>query len=508
LQHPGDEVGMLANFTSEEFRVLQRLQPTLLKAWWGHGLDGFDGMNRPEMEGVIPQAAGHRLAQRESPRANSERPGPSSWREQSKSEEDVETEVSEDGLDIAVVGEKGSPESAQELEPEARKEDFCNSTAPVQLIDAALRKWRLASTNWLETCRNKNKLNKYPFHRNWCWVGVKSQCHKNLKAHHSWANFREAAADQGGAPPLQEEPFDPLDDPELCDRPRFGESRTWSEAQQAAARKWFDRNVAVYVLNLPSDSRRWLMISERLAVLKIRAVRVLGVDMRVPGALDNAKNEGWVLDSFNFTDAQDNAYSWKHRMGSILGTVGCASAHFKVQARILADQPPLAVVFEDDSWPEDDFVERLWSLVKEELPCDWEVTSLMSRCPYGTCISRHLTRVQPDGNEPALGCRQGVNWGMHGMLYRTSSLARLRERWQETVFDEERPHCLDVDVALASISDRVGFYAVPSVQDPGFLRETDHRSARWDINMAGVTTTTRDPRLLTGPMTIGKPWDG
>merc|ERR1719401_2319626 len=126
---------------------------------------------------------------------------------------------------------------------------------------------------------------------------------------------------------------------------------------------------------------------------------------------------------YNFSRAQEAAYTQKHQMGSILGTLGCASAHFKVQMQALADMSPLALVFEDDSWPEDDFVERLWSLVEEELPCDWEVTSLMSTCPYGMCVSRHLTRVQPDGNEPELGCRQGVNWGMHGMLYRTSSLA-------------------------------------------------------------------------------------
>ena len=30
------------------------------------------------------------------------------------------------------------------------------------------------------------------------------------------------------------------------------------------------------------------------------------------------------------------------------------------------------------------------------------------------------------------GCRHGVNWGMQGMLYRRSSLADLRERWQHT----------------------------------------------------------------------------
>merc|ERR1712233_238275 len=97
-----------------------------------------------------------------------------------------------------------------------------------------------------------------------------------------------------------------------------------------------------------------------------------------------------------------------------------------------------------------------------ELPCDWEIVSLLSRCPYGTCVSPHLSRVQPDVNEPAYRCQAGVNWGMHGMLYRLEALPVVQEKWRKAVFNESFPHCLDVDVALASISDQVSYYAVPS----------------------------------------------
>jgi len=51
------------------------------------------------------------------------------------------------------------------------------------------------------------------------------------------------------------------------------------------------------------------------------------------------------------------------------------------------------------------------------------------------------------------------------------TLADLRARWMATVFDADRPQCLDADVALASISDTVAFYAVPFAQRPGFLSE-------------------------------------
>jgi GR25 family glycosyltransferase involved in LPS biosynthesis len=232
------------------------------------------------------------------------------------------------------------------------------------------------------------------------------------------------------------------------------------------------------------------MISKRLNQLQIYATRIDGVDMRQPGTLQHVKEAGWVPIDFNFSQAQEVAYRPAHGMGSILGTLGCASAHFKAHAQVMADGMPLAVVFEDDSWPSDDFVERLWSMVHVELPCDWDVVSLYSRCPYGSCVSEHLLRVQPDINEPAWRCRQGVNWGMQAILYRTESLSRIQIPWKRTVFNESRPHCMDVDVALASISDEVRYYAVPSVQDPGFVHETDHPSLRWGINRFAATSST------------------
>jgi len=233
---------------------------------------------------------------------------------------------------------------------------------------------------------------------------------------------------------------------------------------------------------------RWQSMTKRLANLEIKPVRVQGVDLRQPGALDAVVREGLIPESFNITSASLEASKARENMdGGILGTVGCAAAHFRAQSRAHGESTakggrPLAVIFEDDVAPERDFVARLWSLVREELPCDWEVVSLSSRCPYGTCVSPHLSRVQPDGNEPAWRCRHGVNYGFQGVLYRNSAIPRIQGMWKKTVFDSEYPHCLDVDVALASISDRLGFYAVPFVQEPGFLREVWQGSARETVN--------------------------
>jgi len=374
--------------------------------------------------------------------------------------------------------------------------DMCNKEAPIPPVEEP-RIWR-PSAYWRRTCEAKNRHRfwwQFPEERNWCWIGFKAKCHANLKAHRSWADIQAMAARDGISASRASSPFDPLERPEICDQPANGKTRKWTPKEQEAAHKWFRSHVQVYVLNMISDTERWTMIKNRLADLKIPASRVLGVDMRTPNALQTATLAGWVKQGYNFSDAQRTAFTKKHNMGSILGTLGCASAHFKAQRKVLEDGSPLAVVLEDDSWPVEDFVERLWSLVLEELPCDWEVASLMSRCPFGKCVSRHLSRVQPDRNEPAWRCHQGVNWGMQGVLYRTSALEQVQRLWQDAVFNEERPHCMDVDVALASISDRVSFYAVPAGQDPGFLKETNHKSARWSINMASKTKT-REPFLL------------
>lgn len=360
----------------------------------------------------------------------------------------------------------------------------CSPESQPFVTKEPMRSWQLSSSS-LEACRTTSQppdlrmLESTEDDRNWCWTAYKDKCHGYLKNHHPWAHYQDLAAEEGRCPLRQAEPFAPLKDPDVCDVAEHGRSRNWTAEERETASKWFSETVKVYVLNLPTDASRWNMISRRMKELDIPIERVFGVDMHMDNALKNAQDNGWVPASWNFTHAQFVSYSRKQNWeGSILGTVGWASAHFKAQAQVMEDGFPLGIVLEDDSWVEDDFVERLWSLVVDELPCDWEVTALLSRCPYGQCVSSHLARIQPDANEPAWTCRAGVNWGMHGMLYRTASLAHVQKHWKGVVFNERRPHCLDVDVALASISDRVGFYAVPSVQDPGLLREADLRSAR------------------------------
>jgi len=247
----------------------------------------------------------------------------------------------------------------------------CGTRSPLFVTKEPLRSWQLGPS-WLEACKRKNHPPGMPViegteEENWCWTAYKGKCHGYLKDHYTWAHFQDMAAKEGRCPPRHDERFTPLKDPDVCDIAEHGRSRNWTAKERATASKWFRETVKVYVLNLPTDTNRWKMISGRMKELDIPIERIFGVDMRVDNALRNAQDNGWVPASWNFTNAQSVAYTPKHNMGSILGTVGCASAHFKAQAKIMKDGFPLGLILEDDSWVEDDFVERVWSLVVNEL---------------------------------------------------------------------------------------------------------------------------------------------
>jgi len=364
---------------------------------------------------------------------------------------------------------------------------LCNVSAPI-LTPEPHGTWNLTAGE-RRTCY-KRLVNGKPGaageDRNWCWIGWKNYgCYKSMfgvnpTLHLSWREMRAKAAGAEATPQQPSHAFQPLGSPEICDRRELGAARDWTGHQWAAAKAWLEQHVGVFVVNFPGNTKRWVHIHARLKSLGIESTRVPGVDMREYEAMPHYKQVGVIPQDFDPYRAQAEATKPEQGMQGIVGTVGCATAHFKAQAYAIKRKPwkPLAVVLEDDTIPSDDFIPRLWSLVREELPCDWDVVSLRSKCPYGFCVSPRLTRVQPDDNEPADRCHHGVNYGFQAVLYRVSSLPQLQERWKKVVFNETRPHCLDVDVALASISDTLGFYAVPFVQFPGFLRERFDISSR------------------------------
>jgi len=319
--------------------------------------------------------------------------------------------------------------------------------------------------------------------RKWCWVGIKEfGCHEHWPDRLTWRQMADDAARKAIAVPRG---FSPLTNAQVCDQQVLGGLVDWSRKDLTQAKVWFDKNVAVYVLSLPSSTARRAAATECMTQAFVQFEFVDGVDVRQPNAIESAKQEGLIPDSYNFQYAQEEAYKQgMGKFGSISGTLGCASGHFRAQLQGKKSLPskPLSLVFEDDICPSTDLIPRLWRLVHQELPCDWQVMSLRSMCPLGHCISPHLTRVLPDINEPMSRCHHSGNYGFFGMLYRMDEIESVQKAMKSVVFNETHPMCLDVDVALAAVSDEVRYYGVPSSHDPGFLRELPEGSNRVSIN--------------------------
>lgn len=386
-------------------------------------------------------------------------------------------------------GESGCTEPCKrKVDPtpiqKSSKNRICNSLVVAPLLGAPNR-WLLEDADdaqcfqWL---LSKNIVSPHDrsLARNWCWVGLKEfGCHRHLHEHISWSKMKALAVN---ATATQKDDFEPLQAPELCDQESHGGMRTWTDSDRKIARKWFQDNVAVYVLSLRTAVLRRELMQMRLHELGIDFGFSDGVDLHDWGSMDRSKQEKLIPQSFNLSRAQMKAHAQEHT--GLLDSIGCAAGHFRAQRQELMRVSPKPVTFilEDDVSPEDDFVLKLWQLLTTEAPCDWEAISLSSQCPFGRCISSHLTRVEPDVNEPAERCRHGVNYGFQGVLYKTDAIKHLQKRWIPVVFDEARPHCLDVDVALASISDKVAFYAVPATQNPGLLRELPRGSSQVDVD--------------------------
>jgi len=382
----------------------------------------------------------------------------------------------------------GIPLWALALDEEAaNNHQFCNPEIQVPLSDSPPRAFSLTE-EWRDFCLNKvGHPKNAPAYmgRNWCWAWMKyGGCYdvNTVHGHWSWPKAQKTVSDKGYAPDPAILPLNGLLNSEMCERESLGIAETAPTAEQMKeALEWFNRTFSVYVLNLPTETERWKNISAQLQHLGIDGEQVFGVDLRAAGGFAQARKEGLVSDDFSFQKAQRIASA---NMGGIVGTVGTAAAHFRAlgTAARNAKQRPLAMIMEDDVQLSPDFVFRVRKLLTEEAPCDWNAISLKSRCPYGECVSPHLTKVRPDGNEPEDRCYHGVNYGFYAMIYRVSTLPDIWKMLSQRVWRDDRPRCLDIDVALASLSEQVPYYAVPSVQQPGFLREGHMGSARWIAN--------------------------
>jgi GR25 family glycosyltransferase involved in LPS biosynthesis len=296
-----------------------------------------------------------------------------------------------------------------------------------------------------------------------------------------------------------------LQNPDMCDIPAHGQPPPdIGPDERAAAKAWADENLAVFVVNLPAATERWTNAQFRWRAEGVEPNHIDGINLVAIG-IDGAKERGLIPKSFDYENAKEvyakqmtnhstapKDWTYWRELDSVgMGSLGCSVAHLNAQheAAGRAEQlgKPLVLIAEDDVSLGKDFLVRLRRLVFGEVPCDWEAISLSSRCSYGFCVSPHLARIQPDGNEPYERCYQSTSYGLYGTLYRAERLRAVNDRLRNNVFDPARPGCLPTDVSRSGISAEMVFYGIPASQAPGLVWETQtshfgQGSDRWALN--------------------------
>ncbi|CAE8732574.1 unnamed protein product, partial [Polarella glacialis] len=364
---------------------------------------------------------------------------------------------------------------AERLAWQFTRQETCSWQAGDQ-APASPASWGGLPASTLEKCRQEVQKKEgletlIPARQNWCWESLKLlSCPAGESTGLPWEQSKATLEDTLRTPLGNR--FHPLADASLCNEPEQG-SRRWTDFERQSARSWFFRNVRVYVLAIQSSVSTLAVVNTTagLADLGIAVTRVPGFDLSRTGDLEEATREG----AFK-PQSSDEELVLEEGIAAT-SRLSRSASHFRALNLAQKTVRPLALLLEDGLQVVDDFELKVWSLVREEAPCDWDVISLSTTCPVGRCVSPHLARVGPEGNQPtsASRCSQGrngggVNRGLRGFLYRTSVLPTYRPRLQQVVFTSGSHACMDLDAALSATSDEIAYYGVPQVQKAGFFK--------------------------------------
>eukprot|EP00929_Paragymnodinium_shiwhaense_P006984 TRINITY_DN110939_c0_g1_i1.p1 TRINITY_DN110939_c0_g1~~TRINITY_DN110939_c0_g1_i1.p1 ORF type:complete len:458 (-),score=66.45 TRINITY_DN110939_c0_g1_i1:197-1570(-) len=320
--------------------------------------------------------------------------------------------------------------------------------------------------------------------RNWCWGYIKEKAMTYYGIFGRWPTWlwsQEQAARDSHAPDPGTLNLQPLLNHELCDRTTDdnwhlpgGINRNGDERDSAL--NWFNKHVDVYVLNMPQDTERLETISAHMSPLGIQFTRIDGISLSKPGEMAAAQDKGSLPQNWSFDkQAAENRKLYKGTNLTLqedqvgLGTAACTAAHLNAMNIASQSRKPLALILEDDARLDSQFLQNIKRLLYEEAPCDWEVINLHLNMAFGECVSSHLARVHPDGNEPEETCRQSTNWSFAAVLYKVSKLRKVHEELWKVVWDTSRPRCNIHDMAFASIADKFKYYGVPTSLYPGLV---------------------------------------
>ncbi|CAK0886510.1 unnamed protein product, partial [Prorocentrum cordatum] len=347
---------------------------------------------------------------------------------------------------------------------------FCNaSLAPiVQLPGGGHPKFELPDV-WAEACA---QVTHFPNEtvsegHNWCWSWLKHLGCRRSEASRSWRDSQDFVARMDLAPPPDVVDMQPLKDPSVCEQYWLGGPLSVSPHERDSIQQWFAANVAVYALDVSLDEGAVRETRARLQELGIEHTLVPGLDLEKTGLM------GLVPEGFDLEQAQIEASLPDKYMSDVLAAASASAARLRAMRLVKThNRRPLAIILEGGAMPEDDFAAKVFQLLVHEAPCDWQVISLKSRCPYGVCVAPHLARILPDGNEPDESCNYGTNLGMPAMLWKLEGMHHVTDALEEAVWQHDQPRCLETDVALSSLADRIAYYAVPSMQTPGLLADS------------------------------------
>eukprot|EP00451_Oxyrrhis_marina_P026216 CAMPEP_0204341736 /NCGR_PEP_ID=MMETSP0469-20131031/23579_1 /ASSEMBLY_ACC=CAM_ASM_000384 /TAXON_ID=2969 /ORGANISM="Oxyrrhis marina" /LENGTH=1401 /DNA_ID=CAMNT_0051326507 /DNA_START=248 /DNA_END=4453 /DNA_ORIENTATION=- len=285
---------------------------------------------------------------------------------------------------------------------------------------------------------------------NGCWLAMQSVASMQTFGEHPepipWGMIQEQLALGGVTPPSSVFRLNPLIRPELCDHPSAPPALTGT----LEIRKWV-QGLRVLVIN--ETGRAADVQDEIRGALGIVAEVVSWVNLTDPAESLLGQHEGFVMDGF-FAGVVDKVRDAER-----------TATHFKALRMGMKGKQDQVLVLEDTASLGHDFASRVAATV-QATPCSWQVLSLRSELPYGECMNSFVSRVSPNLNSNSLLCNFGTNFRSVAMLYRRKHIQHVIDAVWPRSWNVATPACQSFDVALASTSRNIQYFAVPGFHHP------------------------------------------
>lgn len=122
-----------------------------------------------------------------------------------------------------------------------------------------------------------------------------------------------------------------------------------------------DKDLLVLVINLDRSPERLIHMTERLNRLPFEWKRLPAID-------------GGVLSELRHEEVDENLYECQHGKPLARAEVGCYLSHVKAMRQFLSSGKQYLLLFEDDAYPEEAFVDVLVKLLNQ--PDTWDIVKL------------------------------------------------------------------------------------------------------------------------------------